>query len=361
MIEADPESRDAPIAPPPPAGLKALEGPPSISVVVPAYEAAPTIAETIESVLAQSEPAHEVIVVDDGSSDALTEALAPYRERIELVRNQHGGVAAARNAGWRRSGGEFVLIVDADDVISAQKLSALGWLGQQRPDLDLLCTDIYFESGGRRTGRFGEVNPFPREDQRRVILERCFAIQPAIRRSSLQSIGGFDESLHSAEDWDCILRLILAGSAACLCDRPLATYRIHPGSLTASRERTLGDRSTMLEKALQNPALRPEERPFLKRTLAQSRARARLAAAQSAVAEGDPGARRLGLRLARTAPAPLRARLWGLALWVAPTRLHPRLGRRPSAATELSRVLPGEAGEGGGEGRRSAGAKQDVD
>ncbi|HUY75024.1 MAG TPA: glycosyltransferase [Candidatus Dormibacteraeota bacterium] len=360
MTGARPESDGALVAPPPPAGVQALNSPPSISVIVPAYEAAGTIGETVESVLAQSQPAHEVIVVDDGSADGLTEALSPFRDRIALVRNPHGGVAAARNAGWRRCTGDFVLIVDADDVISSEKLRALGRLGQQRPDLDLLCTDMYFESEGRRTGRFGEVNPFPRGNQRQVILERCFAIQPAFRRSSLESVDGFDESLLTAEDWDCVLRLILNGSAAGLWDEPLATYRIHPGSLTASRQRTLRDRSTILEKALRNPALRPEEHRFLERSLLNSRARVSLAAAQSALAEGTPGARRLGLRLAGTAAAPLWTRLWGLALAIAPARLHPWLLKCSSASSQLLRVLPGEGGGGAARRRDSACAKPDI-
>ena len=74
------------------------------------------------------------------------------------------------------------------------------------------------------------------------MLERCFVVQPAFRRSRLAAIGGFDETLATGEDWDCVLRLVLDGSAAGLWDEPLAVYRIHGGSLDHSRPQTLRDR-----------------------------------------------------------------------------------------------------------------------
>ena len=332
---------DGPVLAPAPVGnVEPLTHPPTFSVVLPVYQGAETIGEAIESVLAQEPPPLEVIVADDGSSDDLDRALAPFGDRVTIVRRPHRGVAAARNAGWRVAAGDFVLFWDADDVLLEGKLAALGRLGQERPDLDLLCTDLYFEREGRRTGRFGEVNPFPVHDQRTTVLERCFVVQPAFRRSRLSQIGGFDETLSTGEDWDCVLRLILDGSSAGLWDEPLAVYRINSGSLTHSRPQTLRDRVRLIEKALEHPGLRSEERPVLERSLLSQRRRARLAAAQAAIAADEPGARRRCLELASTRGIGLRTRLNSLAFALLPPRLRGPFGRNLTRSSELSRSLP---------------------
>jgi glycosyltransferase involved in cell wall biosynthesis len=328
------------LAPEPVGTVEPLTRPPTFSVVVPVYQGAETIGEAIESVLAQEPSPLEVIVVDDGSTDALDRALGPFGERVTIVRRPHRGVAAARNSGLNAASGDFVLFWDADDVLLPGKIAALGELGQQRPDLDLLCTDLYFERDGRRAGRFGEVNPFPLRQQRTTVLERCFVVQPAFRRSRLVEIGGFDKTLATGEDWDCVLRLILSGSSAGLWDEPLGVYRINSGSLTHSRPQTLHDRVRLLEKALHQPGLRAEERATLARSLRAQRGRARLAAAQSAIAAGTADARRRALDLASTKGVDLRTRTYALAFALAPARLQAPLGRRLTLSSELTRALP---------------------
>ena len=315
---------------------------PTISIVIPAYEAAGTIAEAVGSALSQDPPPHQVIVADDGSGDGLEEALAPFPPaRVSLLRLSHAGVSASRNAACRDASGEFVLFLDADDLLLPGKLAALGRLGRERPDLDILATDLWFELDGRRSGRFGEANAFPVEaEQRRTILERCFVAQPAIRRSRLLALGGFDESLRTGEDWDCLLRLVLDGSVAGFDDAPLAVYRIHGDSLTSSRADTFRDRARVLEKALANPSLRPGERAFAEQMLAIQRARAALGEAQAAVAEDRRDVRRRGLALARASGGSPRDRVCGLGLFAGPAFLRPWLGRRLGGPSQLSRRLP---------------------
>lgn len=318
-----------------------LPAPPTFAVVVPVFEGAATVTETIDSILAQEPPPAQLVVVDDGSRDGLGEVLAPYAKRIDLAVEPHRGVAAARNSGWRRCSADFVVFVDSDDVLLPGKIAALSRLGQARPDLDLLATDMYFEREGVRAGRFGEANPFPTERQRETILERCFIVQPAFRRSALERIRGFDESLTTGEDWDCVLRLILSGSSAGLFNTPLAVYRIHPGSLTDRRPETFGDRARIVAKAATGPDLRPSERRIALRSLSVQRRRAAVAAAQAAVAQRQPGARRLCLRLATTAGADISTRLWGLACAILPAALRPAAGRRSQGSSQLTRLLPG--------------------
>jgi glycosyltransferase involved in cell wall biosynthesis len=314
---------------------------PTIGVVIAVHEGAETIAEALDSVLAQDPSADEVIVADDGSTDPLEEVLEPYRDRIALLRLPHAGVAATRNAACRHASSELVLFLDADDLLLPGKLAALGRLAEE-PPLDILGTDLWFERDGRRVGRFSDANPFPAlAEQRRTILERCFVAQVALRRSRLLALGGFDEQLRSGSDWDAVLRLVLDGSRAGFDEAPLGVYRIHAGSLTSSRADTFHDRATILAKALANPGLRPEERPVAKRMLAAQRARTALGDAQAAVAAERPDARRRCAELALATGCPPRDRLWGLAVAVSPRALRPWLGRRAGATSQLSRRVPG--------------------
>jgi hypothetical protein len=304
------------LAPPAPGGLEPLAAPPAFSVVIPAYQAAETIAGAVGSALDQSLPPHETIVVDDGSTDDLAAALQPFEGRIELVRKRNGGVASARNAGIEIATGDFVAILDADDRFHPGRLEALAGLAVSRPDLDILTTDTRFVSGGEVRGTFLERNPFATEDQRGAIFESSFVGWPAVRLSRLRAIGGFDENLAVGEDWDCWLRLILSGSRAGLVDRPLYDYVVHEGSLTSDRRANLWARVALLEKAAASPALRAEDAPALKQALRRHRSRAVTAEAR-AVADGATPSSPVA-RLALTRGIEPKARVAALLAAAAP-------------------------------------------
>jgi len=317
------------LAPPPPEGLRPLQAPPSFSIVIPAYQAAATIAGAVRSALDQSLPAHEVIVVDDGSTDDLAGALRPFGDRIEVVRKENGGAASARNVGAKEASGEFMAVLDADDGFDPRRIEALSRLATERPDLDLVTTDSRFVVGGRSVGSYLGENPFAIADQRQAILVSCFVGGwPAARISRLRELGGFDESLRVGHDWDCWLRMILAGSSAGLVDLPYYDYVLAPGGLTSGRVESLWDRVRMLEKAAANPDLRVEERPLLER---ESRRRRSDAVREETREQLDSSlSRGRLLRLAATSGAEPRARA-GAALAFALPPLARRLveSRRP--------------------------------
>ena len=171
------------IVAPPDGGVSRADSP-TISVLVSAYQAADSIPETLASLLAQTVPPHEVIVCDDGSTDDLDGALASFRDRIRLIRKPNGGGASALNAAAAAATGEFVAICDSDDVYEPERIEALTELGRRRADLDILVTDALLVHDDVVVGRFNRENPFPADDQRRGILERCFLCAPA---------AGFDE------------------------------------------------------------------------------------------------------------------------------------------------------------------------
>jgi glycosyltransferase involved in cell wall biosynthesis len=305
------------LAPAPAGPVEPLGDPPRFSIVIATYQAADTVARSVESALAQTHPAHEVIVVDDGSTDHPEEALRTFADRIRLIRKENGGGASALNAGMAAATGDFLAILDADDAYDPRRLEALAELGRRRPDLDLITTDARFVVDEDEGGTFATYTPFVTEDQRTAIFESCFVGGwPAIRLSRLQEIGGFDEQLRTGYDWDCWARLLLGGSGAGMAVDPYYRYYLHAGSLTTSRASSLWDRATLLEKALRNPALRAEERPPLESAIRMHRSRATVAEAQDAIYGSGP--RR---RLARRAFAPRigpRARLTALLAAAAP-------------------------------------------
>jgi glycosyltransferase involved in cell wall biosynthesis len=257
---------------------------PSLSVVLAAYEAAACVGGAVESVLRQTLPPKEVIVVDDGSTDDLRGALAAYAEKITILRKENGGLASARNTGIRAASGDFIAFLDADNAYLPEFLEAVSELATKRPDLDIITTDAYLELDGKVYGRYyrGKAR-FIVEDQRRGIIHQHFIFgNGAIHRDALLRVGGYDETV-VAEDTDLFVRMILGGSRAGLIDEPLCYYRIRQGSLSSSRPRMLAAGVVVLERARDHPTLTPEERRYLEGELAAKRREAGLAAAEEAL------------------------------------------------------------------------------
>lgn len=285
--------------------------------MITAYQAAETVAEAVRSALEQTLPALETIVVDDGSTDDLDSALAPFRDRIKLVRQANGGGASARNAGAAAASGEFMAILDADDAYGPGRIEALTELATARPDLDLVTTDARFVVEGRSVGTFASHNPFATSDQRTAIFESCFVGGwPAVRLTRLSAIGGFDEAMRIGYDWDCWLRVILDGGLAGMVDAPHYDYMLHGGSLSAARVASLWERVRLLAKARDNPSLRPEERSELERNLRRRRTLAVVGEVQAAIYHG--GSRPRLLRRALSPGIEARTRALAVVGSVAP-------------------------------------------
>jgi glycosyltransferase involved in cell wall biosynthesis len=314
----------------PPATRTIEPGPaPTFSVIVAVYQAADVIADALDSIRGQTLQPLEVVVCDDGSTDALETALIPYRDEIVLLRKENGGEASAKNAAASAASGDFVAILDADDVYRPEYLAALSELAQLRPDLDILTTDGVIVANGV------DVRPvyhrrwtFEVTDQRRAILQRNFVFGlAAVRRSALLQHKGFDESILWTTDWDLWLRMILAGSAAGCVDEHLAEYRLRETSLTARRRELLLGKIGTLEKARDNTSLRAEERVTLDESIATYRRELAFQDLTLAVAAGDDDARgrASALFLARGFDRRKRVELAGMTL--AP-RLAGRVLRR---------------------------------
>ena len=320
---------------------------PTFSIVIPAYEASAFVGDAVASALAQTVPPQEVIVSDDGSTDELAAALAPYEDRIVVLHGPHRGVGAARNAAIERASGEFVVMLDADDVYEPSRLEALGELAATRPDLDILATDLWLEENGSVAGRFYDTVDFPLTDQRLAILESCFVSCPALRRARVLEEGGFDESRDVAEDWDLFMRMILGGSRAGLVPEPLVCYRRHLSAATADRSRSLWGRVHVLEKARSNPTLSHSDAEFLTRCLARAQTRAALHDARERALQHDAGARRRLVELALADGTPVATRLVSAVAAVAPRHAAGILGREERRIARSRPPRPHPAGVSG--------------
>jgi hypothetical protein len=317
---------------------------PTFSVVIAVHNGAETISQAIDSVLAQTVAPIELIVCDDGSTDGTDTAVRRYGDQIKYQRKARGGVASAWNSALEVAVGEFFAALGADDVYEPERLQALTELALARPDLDILCTDVFFERHGNVLGRFTSGCPFSVLDQPAAILERCFCIAPAVRRETLVRAGGFDESLRSGSDWECAMRLIHSGSRAGLVDEPLYRYRIEGETLTSDRVGTLRDRIFFLERAGRSYELGETESAVLERTLAAQRNALILTEAESALRSRSRDARRRALEAARSPGVNFRARASAIAAAIAPRAAGRILERRArkTGYSRLGRSIPRE-------------------
>jgi hypothetical protein len=293
--------------------------------------------EAVNSALAQTHPPLEVIVCDDGSTDGTSEAVRSVDGPVRLISQANSGEAAAKNAAVGAARGEFVAVLDADDVWLPRRLEALSWLATRRPDLDVLVTDAFVEVAGATVRRAYHAGwPFPVEHQRRTVVERNFVLgMAAVRRSRWLEHGGFDESLTHTADWEFWQRLVLDGSVVGLVDVPLARYRLSRGGVSSDREALVSNRVVVLERVLARPDLTATERAVGEAALARQRRDLLLRRARSSLLTADPQARRRCMAVARAADVPARTRVAALVAAAAPLLGGRLLSRRAVGGTEV--------------------------
>jgi len=180
-----------------------------VSVVIPTYNRAAQVVRAVSSVLEQTEEAREVLVVDDGSTDGTVQALEGFQGRIRLLRHRRNrGVSAARNTGIRAGMAPLVAFLDSDDHWLPRKLETQVRFFREHPGAVACQTQEIWMRRGRR------VNPArrhlkPSGEIFEPSLKRCLVSPSAVmlRRSLLDEVGLFDESLPVCEDYDLWLRI----------------------------------------------------------------------------------------------------------------------------------------------------------
>ncbi len=192
-----------------------------VSIVVPCYNYGRFLGEAIESALAQTYRPLEIIVVDDGSTDDTAQVAVRYP--VQLLSQPNTGVCVAVNSGVHASHGEFVMRLDADDVLAPTYVEEMVAALTQDPQADLAYSHgTYF---GAATGPF-PLRPFGPDALAEGAHVTCLAM---IRRSGFDRVGGYDPSMATlrCEDWDLWLSFADRGMYGVIVDRPLWGYRRH--------------------------------------------------------------------------------------------------------------------------------------
>jgi glycosyltransferase involved in cell wall biosynthesis len=294
---------------------------PLVSVLVPVYNGAAFLSDALTSVQQQTYQNFEIIVVDDGSSDnshALAQKFAEADRRISILRQTNGGTQAARNTALHHASGEWIALLDQDDVWLPTKLEVQMASLAESPLANLLFTNYFHWDGVRDLGaRYTKRHKFPDGDVGTSLTRWCLfgASTVMIRRAAAEELGGFDSNFHLSGDWDLWLRLAEKGLLAKGVWEPQARYRIWSGN---ESKRTLDmtlEIVGILEKALTRPQ-RAAWRCAYKRSLQIARGNLELARVRPLI-ETQPGAVPAAmLRAWLHCPIRLKWLLWYFAtLW----------------------------------------------
>lgn len=199
------------------------------AVVITCYEQGRTLPETVESVLAQTAPPAEVVIVDDGSSDALTlqvlDWLEHHEPHVRVLRAEHGGPASARNAGIAATSAPFAVLLDGDDLFEPTYLEQASRLLRDREELSFVCCAL--QAFGRASYRW---KPPPYTLAEALGRGACGHISTVFRRAVWEDGPGFDASLPAYEDVDFWLDALRRGLHGVILDDALLRYRVREGS-----------------------------------------------------------------------------------------------------------------------------------
>lgn len=320
-----------------------------ISVVIPAFNRADLLPATLRSILAQSVPADEVIVVDDGSTDSTRDVVAPFAPNVRYIYIENAGMARARTVGVTSSAGKYIALCDSDDLWSEDKLE---WqMRLVRQGAPYVFTDFLILENERTSSetKFAGLPPgywdVPKRDlgDGLVLLMEPFygrilrhqPIFPStvlLSRAYFDRVGGFDDALGRtlSEDLEFTLRCLEHAPVGVVM-RPLVTIRKHVSNFSRDPRRALLGEAKVLRIALERHATAAAFREEIEAEIA----RRSVVAADFAYADGDLTETR---RILESVPRP-RLR-WKSRLKLAATRLPPVLGRPARRATlAMSRLL----------------------
>lgn len=211
---------------------------PKVSVVIPAYNASQDLPETLKSVLQQTFTDFEILIVDDGSTDSTVDVARRYVEsdsRVRLISQPNQGVSVARNTGLQESIGEFVALLDADDLWFPNKLAAHVQHMGRDPSLGMSFARVEFmNADGGLTGQYSNLrlrNIMPRHLYEENLI--CTPSNAVIRRATLEQAGVFDKSLSGYADIELFLRISCCGWKVEVMNDVLVRYRTSASGMSA--------------------------------------------------------------------------------------------------------------------------------
>ena len=304
---------------------------PRVSVVIPAYNVARYIGETLESVLAQTFTGYEVIVVNDGSPDTedFEQAIEPYLSRIRYLKQENRGASVARNTGLQAARGEFIAFLDADDLWLPNYLEEQMKFIRER-GCDLACADAEYFGATTHDAptymtllmdsapAFGDVTFLEL-----VASERSLITSGVVaRREQIMEIGLFDEALRNAQDFDLWLRLSRHGARLAYQRKVLLRYRCRADGLTGDAVNCHRRELRVLDKIEESYDLAPQERNEVSTVIRNRRASLEFELGKAYLSIGEYANARECFRKANGLRKTWKTEI---AFWI--TRLSPKLMR----------------------------------
>lgn len=262
----------------------------TISIIIPSYNYASFISETLESIIKQNYEQWECLVIDDGSSDATEAVVRPYAQadaRIRYIYQNNQGVSTARNNGLAQATGEYIQFLDADDLLAPGKLLTHVRFLEAHPTVDIVYSDSrYFANGDLTRLSYSldmqNLEWLPKVDEQEntaityLVEQNLMPIQAALsRRTLLQKVGSFDTAIRYCEDWDYWFRCAVAGGRFFYLDstEALSYIRVHNISASQNNAALAAGAKVMRSKAFayieRNPgAVSPAQYAAMRRTKA---------------------------------------------------------------------------------------------
>jgi glycosyltransferase involved in cell wall biosynthesis len=231
----------------------------TVSVVIPAYNARKYLSAAVESVLAQSRPADEIILVDDGSTDDTVAVAESFNSRVVLLRQANAGAGAARNLAIQHASGDCIALLDADDLWHPEKLALQMAMIETQPAIDIV---------------FGSVRQFyspelgyPQEAHDKLARETAGGILPSsclMRRQAFHRAGPFNAQLRIGEFIDWYARAMEAGLKSHVLPEILVERRIHTTNLGVTQRDNRSDYLLVVRAAMERrkaAASAPQSKP----------------------------------------------------------------------------------------------------
>ncbi len=232
-----------------------------VSVVIPAYNAARFLPEAIESVRRQTRPVHQIIVVDDGSTDDTKQVVAGLGQDVTYVHQANAGVSSARNRGIQEATGDIVAFLDADDRWLPEKSEKQLAVFERNPQVGLVGTDrcdvdtkdqVILDSLFRKQGlhdEFVELAGSPLMDAfgRLILINFLPTSSVMVSKRALDNVGGFASDIRYGEDLELWARIAARYPLVCLPD-VLVLYRLHDSNAIHHTERLLADMARVMQR-----------------------------------------------------------------------------------------------------------------
>jgi len=294
-----------------------------VSVIVPSYSTARYIAETLDSIFAQTFHDYEVIVVNDGSPDTpqLEEVLGKYEKRIRYIKQENRGLAGARNTGIRSALGEFLAFPDSDDIWLPCFLAEQMKFFEENPYLDMSCADcVYFGDTNLNGTSWQSLDPIESPVTLEKILPThggAFASFVLLRKETALRVGFFDEELRLLEDYHYWLKFLSCGGRLAYLRKVLGKRRVHSESLTYDQDVVVPHALTALQKFVATLDPSSTEASLVRREIASARSQLALKVGRRRLAMRDyEGARKSFVEAQAAVPSKkVRFALLGLR-WV---------------------------------------------